>query len=307
MGDPVSVEFLTPAPEGLKADVLLTTSKGKRGTSMMVISDDIAPIIQFRGRVTKDKKPFNRNVANKYGAMTLAMVFHDYLKDNGIKIKGTYADIDRHGLVRNGRFISGATAEQQDRLTVLGSTWSPTLERIARETNHRSDNLYAESLFRRIGRLSGRDSYANARVQEYKILGSLGLDYKNRVRINDGSGLSNANQISPEFYTDFLAAMRKSPSFDSWLASLPHPGSNGTMKPLMTTRSEEFRSRIRLKSGAISCVRCYSGYILPAKPDGQWIYFSIMINNSAASRSHLTDTISGLIETITDEFSPEAI
>ena len=61
----------------------------------------------------------------------------------------------------------------------------------------------------------------------------------------------------------FLKAMISSPEFDNFLYSLPVPGGNGSLSYNMKSYPQGLRSRIRVKSGSMNGVRCYSGYILP--------------------------------------------
>jgi D-alanyl-D-alanine carboxypeptidase/D-alanyl-D-alanine-endopeptidase (penicillin-binding protein 4) len=107
------------------------------------------------------------------------------------------------------------------------------------------------------------------------------------IRIQDGSGLSRQNLVSPEAFCRFLYAMTSSPAFDVFLASLPSPGFTGTLEYNMKGQPEALRSRIKVKSGSMNGVRCYSGYILPSDqvaadgsgmPDGTLVV-SIMTNN----------------------------
>ena len=58
--------------------------------------------------------------------------------------------------------------------------------------------------------------------------------------------------------------MMDSPCFEEFLWSLPIPGGNGSLSYNMKGYPLELRSRIRVKSGSMNGVRCYSGYILPS-------------------------------------------
>ena len=74
--------------------------------------------------------------------------------------------------------------------------------------------------------------------------------------------------------------MMHSPVFEEYVESLPSPGGNGTLNYNMKSYPEELRSRIRVKSGSMNGVRCYSGYIIPT--DGtkvETIIFSILTDN----------------------------
>ena len=302
-GEELTAEMLEPVLPWLKVDVVATTAAGRSGKNFAAYTNDISPVIQFRGSIGADAKASNVNVANKYGAMTVAYLFSEYLKSEGMKVKGGCADIDRHGRIRDTSFEQHETAVSQDRLYVIGSTFSPCLARIARETNHRSDNFYAEALLRTVGRLrTGEDSYRRCWAEEKKILAGLGVDTANRIRLDDGSGVSKLNYISPEFFTDYLQAMMASPNFGAFRASLPGPGSNGTMKPVLKDLTPAQKARIRMKSGGIAGVCCYSGYIFPEKEGDEVILFSILTGNATAARSDVRAEIMRLIAALVNQY-----
>lgn len=150
-------------------------------------------------------------------------------------------------------------------MTVLGSSFSPALERIVFETNHASNNIFAETLFRTLGKsLHSSACYDSSYVAINDALAELGLAELKSIRIQDGSGLSRQNLVSPEAFCRFLYAMGGSPAFDVFLESLPSPGFPGTLEYNMKGQPESLRSRIKVKSGSMTGVRCYSGYILPS-------------------------------------------
>lgn len=204
----------------------------------------------------------------------------------------------------------------QDSLTTIAATFSPRLSDIVRETLRVSDNLYAETLLRALTLSDQSDPHFSAGTEEAleslkAILGNLGLDLS-RTRLADGSGLSRKNSLSPAFMVSFLTAMSTRPCFNDFLSAMNTPGPD---ESLFCTADSATRRRIRLKSGAMTGVRCYSGYILPAvsrtqspapgdsiqksasKPlqDGGMTVFSIMINDSTSPQSRLREHIELLL------------
>jgi hypothetical protein len=97
-------------------------------------------------------------------------------------------------------------------------------------TNHESDNFYAETLLKEITR-KHHDTvvYDTCVVAEKGILAELGVDTGYGIRIEDGSGLSRRNYVSPDFFCRYLGALSKTTCFDTFLSSLPHPGGSGTV------------------------------------------------------------------------------
>ena len=51
--------------------------------------------------------------------------------------------------------------------------------------------------------------------------------------------------------------------FEEFLWSLPYPGGDGTLNYNLKGQPESLRKRIRVKSGSMNGVRCYSGYVIP--------------------------------------------
>ena len=175
-------------------------------------------------------------------------------------------------------------------ITILGETLSPTLKRIAFTTNHVSNNLFAETLLKTLGKeLDGGNTYEVSCLALEKALNKMGLDTRS-LHIQDGSGLSRQNYVSADFFCRFLKRMMDSPAYNDFLYGLPYPGGNGSLQYNMKNYPYELRSRIKVKSGSMTGVRCYSGYILPSVtsasgsvetkglPEGALI-ISIMTNN----------------------------
>lgn len=178
---------------------------------------------------------------------------------------------------------------------MLGQTYSPSLARIARETNLKSDNFYAETLFRTLGRrLHHSASYDSSYVAVNEVMKSLGI-CADDIRIVDGSGLARHNYISPSFFVRFLSAMMDSPSFADYIQTIAQPGSSHYESRLRESPAS-VKSRVHLKSGSMNGVRCFSGYIEPsAGSKSDTIVFSIMTNNSLTPASRLDPIIDRIV------------
>jgi D-alanyl-D-alanine carboxypeptidase/D-alanyl-D-alanine-endopeptidase (penicillin-binding protein 4) len=233
----------------------------------------LEPSAEIRGTFGVDKKPKRVDCSNKFPELTCAHHFLKWLESHGMKVTGGCAD---------DRLFKMTTA--QDSLKTLGSTESPELRRIVYETNHISNNLYAETLLRTLGKeFKGNGCYDSSYVAVRNILKDLGVDTSRGYTLQDGSGLSRQNFISADFLCRFLEAMMESPVYETYVKSLPSPGGPGTLGYNMKNHPSELKARIHAKSGSMNGVRCYSGYILPG--DGNkdnTIIFSIMVNNCTA-------------------------
>lgn len=283
-GGPVSIKQLYPLTPWMKLENEATTSVAGRGDELYFYTTDFSSTGVMRGSYAVDKKPKTLCCANKQAELSCATEFLKYLNANGIS---------------GGKAVGAPKGAGSDKLEILGSGTSVPLSRIARFTNVDSNNLYAECLFRALGReLTGSACYDSCEVAIHRVLASMGLGSE-LAHIVDGSGLSRKNYISPSFFCRFLAAMMDSPAWEPFLASLPHPAVNGTLRKGFGCLPVEMRERISMKSGSMNGVRCYSGYYLPLS--GEPLIFSVMVNNCTASSAELSRVTAGIIAALLSE------
>lgn len=259
VGAPVNIRPYYPETPWMEFRYDCSTGVSGSGDLLYMYTSDVAPVAEIRGTFGVDRAAKRVDCANKFPEYTCAYYFRNWLIKRGLECKGEVADFRLRRI------------EAPDSICIIGSAFSPSLARIAFETNHDSNNLYAETLFRTLGQETVKD-----------VLKDLGVDISHGVKIQDGSGLSRQNYVSPDFFCRFLEAMMDSPSYDSFLRSLPTPGGNGTLEYNLKSLPAEMRSRIKAKSGSMNGVRCYSGYITPSADDGQTFIFSVMTNNCAS-------------------------
>ena len=293
-GEPVKVVQRYPDTPWMHFGNLTSTGPKGTGNSLYLYTTDLAPYAEMRGTFAVDRKQKLEHFANKYGALTCAYYFWQNLRSTGWAISGGYADIDRGGYVRGRDFVP---MDKAGTPKIAGKSESPVLSRIVRQTNVLSDNFYAEAMFRQMGeRASGVAVYDSCRVAVTEVLESLVPGSLDGLRIEDGSGLSRLNTVSPAFLVDFLRAMTRSRGFNAFLASLPKPG-EGTVATLLPKLPAEKKARVRVKSGSMDGVLCYSGYILDENKNPKFV-FSLMVNGATAKTAVLRDTLGALIETM---------
>lgn len=277
VGAPVNIRPYYPDTPWMEFRYNCSTGNSGSGDLLYMYTSDVAPVAEIRGTFGVDRATKRVDCANKFPEYTCAHYFRNWLKKNGLECTEGVADFRLDPV------------EAPDSICMIGSTFSPSLSRIAFETNHDSNNLYAETLFRTLG----PDTVDS-------VLKDLGVDISHGVKIQDGSGLSRQNYVSPDFFCSFLAAMMDSPAYDSFLKSLPSPGGNGTLQYNLKSLPVEMRSRIKAKSGSMNGIRCYSGYIIPSSDDGQTFIFSVMTNNSTSPswqvRSLLDSVLTALLQ-----------
>ena len=293
-GEPVKVIQRYPDTPWMHFGNLTSTGPKGTGNSLYLYTTDLAPYAEMRGTFAVDRKQKLEHFANKYGALTCAYYFWQNLRGTGWAVSGGYADIDRNGYVRGRDFVP---VDKAGTPKVVGKSESPALSRIVRLTNVLSDNFYAEAIFRQMGeRASGVAVYDSCRVALADVLEDLVPGGLEGLRLEDGSGLSRLNTVSPAFLASFLRSMTRSRGFNAFLASLPKPG-EGTVATLLPKLPADKKARVRVKSGSMDGVLCYSGYILDESGKPQFV-FSLMVNGATAKTAVLRDTLGSLIETL---------
>jgi len=162
---------------------------------------------------------------------------------------------------------------------VIAVVRSP-IETVIRRCNVDSHNLYAETLFKRLGReVTGRaGSFAGgAAVLRMVIEDVLGPADAAPTIIADGSGLSRDNRVSPGAVGRWLSAVAQQEVVgDLFIESLPIAGAEGTLARRF--RGESLEGTVRAKSGYIRGVSCLSGYVINDKTGGV-AAFSILVND----------------------------
>ena len=100
-----------------------------------------------------------------------------------------------------------------------------------------------------------------------------------------------------------LKVMASGPDAGQFLASLPSPGSPGTLRNLMANRPQAEKERIRMKSGTLDQVVSYSGYILPegSEDPAEAITFCIITNATSASSQSVRSAVMRLIALLLEE------
>ena len=302
VGDPINIKPYYPECGWMDFRYDCSTGKPGTGDRLYMFTSDLAPVAEIRGTFGVDRAAKRLDCANKYPEYTCAKYFENYLRRNGIPCSGGAADYKL-----NTDWMEERHSCDTAGLNVLIESFSPSLDRIVFETNHASNNVFAETLFRALGKnLTGSACYDSSYVAINEILAELNVPTDKGLKIQDGSGLSRQNLISPEALCRFLHAMGSSHAFSCFASSLPSPGFNGTLSYNMSGQPEALRSRIKVKSGSMNGVRCYSGYIFPSDPDASIsdglpegaLIISIMTNNCVSPTWKVRPLLDRLMATL---------
>lgn len=217
----------------------------------------------IRGTIPKNKPDFVVKASVPDPPALLASLFRKELERNGISISG------------ENKFEKATAGEP------VVETNSPPLSEIIRVTNYESVNLFAEHLLKHLAwKAYGLGTTKGGCKFIEQFWKGKGLDLSGFF-MNDGSGLSRFNAVTPVQLVQVLNYMHnQSPYSSAFESSLPTAG-NGT---LYLFNSTDFPGDcLRAKSGSMTRVRCYAGYLNTVS--GHQLSFVFMLNNFACTQT----------------------
>ena len=284
------ITFKSPKEVGGKTEIIATYPKIEdlKIVNEVVASEDNRDLAYvfgspldknrvIRGTIPKDRKAFTIKAAVHHPEELLAEELLQLLAREGIFISGQ---------------VKFKTVDKNQFHTIYIHE-SPKQEEIIKVLNHESVNLFAEHLVLQIAAektgLGNREKGIEL-IKEFWH--SKGIDTRN-LFMEDGSGLSHFNAVSPAQINSILIFMaQKSQNCLVFINSLPNAG-NGTLSGFST----EFfpNNTIKAKSGSMTRVRCYAGYL--HTDSDKKIVFTIMFNHFSGSHSKLTKEIENLLLT----------
>jgi len=155
-----------------------------------------------------------------------------------------------------------------------------------------SQNWFAEMLLKILGReLAGAGSWEKGlEVEKRFLIDSVKID-STAFALDDGSGLSAGNLVTPHAFVQLLDYMYRHPKRAPFLAALPHAQQPGSLlKRFVGTPLE---GRVRAKTGSIYRVNTLSGYI--ERADGRRFTFSIQANGHSVPGRQMLAQIDSLV------------
>lgn len=218
-----------------------------------------------------------QSVAVPDAGLFFASAMRTALAAKGIRIHGQI----RRARVRDDR---GNLPPEYTTIAVYERPLTDLLGRI----NKNSQNLFAECLLKTIGfQVSWRDgtpdvgSYESGRRYVERFLTKTRAPRSADLCIDDGSGYSHKNRLTPQLITSVLTYMARHPLRNTFADSLAVAGQDGTLEKRMT----DIRGQVRAKTGYIAGVHALSGYAGKLQGYPGRFAFSMLFNYVTVSGS----------------------
>ncbi|MFG2087954.1 MULTISPECIES: D-alanyl-D-alanine carboxypeptidase/D-alanyl-D-alanine-endopeptidase [unclassified Spirillospora] len=221
---------------------------------------EVAPVTALtvdEGRVSPGDPSKRTRVSDPPAAA--AKQFAQLLSKNGVSAKPGRRTVAQKGAVR------------------LGAVQSPPMSALVEHLMTESDNDVAEAVARQVAIKLGRPAtFADAAQAVEQVVARLGVT--EGVSVNDGSGLSTRNRITPMALARIvsLAAGDDHPELRAAVSGLPIAGFSGTLGPPRFTvgASRAGAGMVRAKTGTLAGVSTLAGLAYDA--DGRLLAFAFM-------------------------------
>jgi D-alanyl-D-alanine carboxypeptidase/D-alanyl-D-alanine-endopeptidase (penicillin-binding protein 4) len=279
---------VTLAPDGSQLDLdnQLTTTGAGSAPAIVTRRSPGSNRLEMRGSIPLTlSEPIVRFVSVDNPTLFFAAALRSALLAAGIDVRGPASDIDE---LPEAPSPAGGT--------LIAAYRSPPLSVLAMRLMKNSQNLYAETLLKTIGRAGGAPTFADGRRITAETLIPWGVAPSGLVQV-DGSGLSRYNYLTPQTLVTLLLHIvgddRLRLPFE---ASLPIAGRDGTLAGRMKGTAAE--GNARAKSGTLANVRSLAGYVTSA--DGQPLVFAIVANNFGTTPEVAIAAIDAIVVTLAE-------
>ncbi|MSR44452.1 MAG: D-alanyl-D-alanine carboxypeptidase/D-alanyl-D-alanine-endopeptidase [Phycisphaerales bacterium] len=163
--------------------------------------------------------------------------------------------------------------------TPIGPILQTPIATVVTRCNVASQNLYAESLLKRLAAKStgAPGSWATGAEAVAALLNARLGSLAGGFAISDGSGLSRGNLVTADGMTAWIGSISTDPSIGAtFVESLAVAGKSGTVRKRMQDIDAQ-TATVQCKTGYIDRVSCLSGIV--TAQDGTRFAFSVLANN----------------------------
>jgi serine-type D-Ala-D-Ala carboxypeptidase/endopeptidase (penicillin-binding protein 4) len=267
IGDAATLS-LAPAYADVALRGSVKTVQQGGGTSISMQQSARSSAIGFTGTIALDAGRQVRTIAVPNPTQYFVSAVRNGLIANGIDVHGSAVDVD-----------DLAEGLGPDRDGAMVTHRSPVLSSLADTLMKLSQNMYAETLLRTLGRQRSGVGTADAgRAVVRDVLTSWGIPPA-EVLMADGSGLSRYNLVTADAMVTVLAHVYDDVRLrQPYLDTLPIAGRAGTLSARMKGTAAD--GNVHAKTGSFTNARAVAGFVRTA--DGEPLAFSIIANNYGA-------------------------
>ena len=280
---------VAPRTEDFVVDNRVTTGAANVKADLTLTREPGAHLVVVRGTLPEKSAPRKLLLAIEEPALQAATLLKALLEQRGVE-------------------IGGGVRARHDAIVVLGIMPTVLAEHVSiplgdslKLVNKISQNLHTEVLLRTAMRQAGTwNSFDDVAKFAADFYAQVGIASQDMIQ-TDGSGLSRHDMVTPRAMLTLLRYAQTRPWFESFFASLPVAGVDGTLEERM--KNTPAAGRVHAKTGSVEHVRTMSGFADTA--GGRRLAFSFMTNNEYGKNHESTDAMNGLCLAMIEEFNAE--
>ncbi|HKW87636.1 MAG TPA: D-alanyl-D-alanine carboxypeptidase/D-alanyl-D-alanine-endopeptidase [Candidatus Acidoferrales bacterium] len=271
----------------------VTTGATDSSPQFDVVEEPGAKQFLLRGSIPLGHATIDEPLAMPNPAEYTANVLKEILEARGVRITGEaraqHAPPPAEGMELDPPSPAAGTAGQSGPTVLVERDSQPLIE-IVRVVNKVSQNLHAEILLRTVAKeKTGTGSLAGGLTFEKSFLSTAGVP-DGGVEVDDGSGLSRENLVTPRAVVALLQYVRRQPWGDAYFSTLPVAGIDGTLDNRM--KGTPAVGRIEGKTGSVEHTQAISGFATTIR--GEHLLFSIFDNHNGGKGSDATKILDAI-------------
>ena len=270
-GDPVRVE-LSPPGHGLEVSNTLKTGDATSKASIDFARLPGSARLTISGTVPAGGRMITETASIDNPTRFFVEAFRLALADRGIRVTAGAWDLD--DVTDPPAAARRVIARRQSLpLSALSGYWLKV-----------SQNFYAETLFKTLGRAPGQPGSAEGgRRAVREVLTTWGIPPDSYV-MYDGSGLSRYNYVTAAGIVTVLRHVWEDPKLRGpFVAAMPVAGHDGTLSSRM--KNTALDANVEAKTGTIANVRSLSGFVETAAHEK--LVFSMIVNHFTADTAQV--------------------
>lgn len=232
-------------------------------------------VLRLYGEIPADSKPWTERIGIDDPAHYAAWTLKRMLQTRGVKVTGQVRVKRRaaQSYDRPANPFQSLVPPPVATFVLASLTPAPLSEDVV-TINKVSQNLHAQALFRRLGKVEGTGSEEWAADALHKLFEKAGVP-RAGYDFSDGSGMSTYNRVSPRAAVALLRWIDGQPWGPTWYASLPIAGKDGTLRRRFVGTPLE--GNLTAKTGTLSATNALSGTFRTAS--GRRFTFAFFAND----------------------------
>ena len=248
-------------------------------------------VVRLYGRLAVGSAPLILRIGIDDPAQTAAVRFRRLLEQRGVVVEGE-ARARRRSLALSddpAARVGAAAPVEPDGVEIARLPRRPlslSLQRIGKT----SQNLHAELLLRRLGLIEGTGSRSDGVALVEAEMAEAGVA-RAAFDLHDGSGMSVYNRVSPRATVDFLRWTMDRPWGQTWRATLPVAGRDGTLARRFAGTALE--GKIFAKTGSLNGVNALAGFLTAAS--GRTLVFAVYANDRPSTAGSATEVMDRML------------